>query len=213
MRAQRRVRPFWDMQMAGHVDDALLAFDRTLARDRNYPFGLWAKGFALFEGKQDYSGAIRVGETLMAQPLSETDADRIAQMLTEARKRLAAQGRPAGAPAKSAGTITGSVTLAPSLRAESTANGALFIIARTGDGPPLAVKRIPNPSFPAVFSLGPEDRMLRGAPFEGEVTLVAHLKRDGAAGPSRLGDLEGSPERNPVRVGVAGVRIVLELVR
>ena len=55
--------------------------------------------------------------------------------------------------------------------------------------------------------------MLRGAPFEGEVTLVARLKRDGAAGPPRPGDLEGSPERNPVRVGVAGVRIVLELVR
>lgn len=198
---------------AGHVDDALLAFDRALARDRNYPFGLWAKGLALFEGKQDYAGAIRAWETLMGQPLSETETDRIAQMLTEARKRLAAQGRPRGAPAQLAGTITGTVTLPPSLRAGATTEGALFIIARRGDGPPLAVKRIPNPAFPVAFSLGPGDRMLQGTPLEGDVMLIARLKRDGAAGPPRPGDLEGRPERNPVTVGAADVRIVLHPAR
>ena len=196
----------------GHVDDALLAFDRALASDRNYPFGLWAKGLALFEGKHDYAGAIRTWETLMAQPLSEIDADRVAQMLTEARKRLAAQGRAPGAQVKSTGTITGTVTLGSSVPAMAPMEGALFIIARRGDGPPLVVKRVPNPSFPVAFSLGPEDRMLQGAPFDGQVTLVARLKRDGAAGPPRPGDLEGRPERNPVRIGAADVRIVLHSV-
>ena len=52
-----------------------------------------------------------------------------------------------------------------------------------GEGPPLAVKRIPVPSFPVMFSLGPEDRMSAGVPFEGEVRLSARLKRDGTAGP------------------------------
>lgn len=198
---------------AGHVDHALLALDRALARDRNYPFGLWAKGLALFEGKRDYAGAIRAWETLMTQPLSEIDADRVAQMLTEARKRLAAQGRPRGAPAQLAGTITGTVTLPPSLRAGATTEGALFIIARRGDGPPLTVKRIPNPTFPVAFSLGPGDRMLQGTSLEGDVTLIARLKRDGAAGPARPGDLEGRPERNPVTVGASDVRIVLHPAR
>lgn len=141
---------------AGHANEALLGIERALANDPTYPLGLWAKGITLFEGKQDYAGAIETWETLMAQQLSAVDADRVAQMLTEARKRLAAQASRPGQSARSQGTITGTVSVAASLRAEAPTNGALFIIARKGDGPPLAVKRIPNPTFPVAFSLGPE---------------------------------------------------------
>jgi len=194
---------------AGHGDEALLAIERALTKDPHDPFALWAKGIVLFEAKQDYAGAIQAWETLLAQNLAATDADHVAQMLTEARKRLAAQ--PAGPQqvAKLGGSITGIVTVAPSLRAQIPAGSALFIIARRGAGPPLAVKRIANPTFPVAFSLDPEDRMLRGAPFDGEVTLVARLKRDGRAGPPAPGDLEGKVEA-PVKVGQRGVEVVLD---
>ena len=145
----------------------------------------------------------------MAQNLAAADADRVAQMVTEARRRLAAQAAGPRQEPTSGGTVTGTVTLAPSLRAQVLSGGALFIIARRGDGPPLAVKRIPNPIFPVAFSVGPEDQMLGGTPFEGEMTLVARLKRDGRAGPPAPGDFEGRAA-GPVRVGQRGVEIILD---
>lgn len=114
--------------------------------------------------------------------------------------------------ATSSGRITGTVTLAPSLGARIAAGGTLFLIARRGEGPPLAVKRIAEPAFPLAFTLGSEDVMLRGRPFEGEVTLTARLKRDGTTGPAVSGDLEGATKA-PVRVGQSEVQVVLDQVR
>ena len=51
--------------------------------------------------------------------------------------------------------------------------------------------------------------MLAGTPFEGEVRLLAYLKRDGTAGPPAPGDLEGRAEV-PVRVSQHGIEIVLD---
>lgn len=193
----------------GHGDDALLAIERALRKHANYPFALWTKGMVLFEGKQDYAGAINAWETLMAQKVATADADQVARMITEARKRLATQSAGPSEKPTSAGTITGTVALAPSLRPQVPPGGVLFIIARRGNGPPLAVKRIFKPTFPLAFALGPEDQMVGGTRFEGEVTLLARVKRDGTAGPPAPGDLEGWP-RGPVRVGQRGVEIVLD---
>ncbi len=121
----------------------------------------------------------------MAQHLDPTNADAVAQWIVAARKRLAAQPAEVQQRPEPERTITGTVTLAPQLSPEVPAGGALFIIARQGNGPPLAVKRIPNPSFPVRFALGPAGRMLADTPFAGEVTLLARLKRDGTAGPAR----------------------------
>ena len=76
----------------------------------------------------------------------------------------------------------------------------------------MAVKRIADPTFPTVFSLGPEDQMLGAGPFEGEVTLLARVKRDGKAGPPAPGDFVGEATR-PVKVGDREVEIVLEQAR
>lgn len=192
----------------GHADEALLAVDRALRKNASHPFALWTKGIVLFEGKQDYNGAILTWERLIAQRLGETDADRIAQAIVEARTRLAARDR--GAPAAgSHKAITGTITVAPALRTAVPSNGVLFVIARQGDGPPLAVKRIANPTFPLTFGLGEEDRMVGQRPFEGEVTLVARFKRDGAAGPPGPGDIEGRA-KTPVKIGQRGIDIVLD---
>jgi len=193
----------------GHADRAFLAIERALATDPTYPLALWAKGLVLFERKQDYAGAIQAWETLMAANLAPADADVVARWVTEARQRLAGQPAAPQQAANPGGTITGTVTLAPQLSPEVPPGGALFLIARKGDSPPLAVKRFPNPTFPLTFSLGPEDQMLAGTPFEGEVTLLARLKRNGTAGPPAPGDLEGRV-RGPVGVGQQGVGIVLD---
>lgn len=194
---------------AGHADEALLALERALTGPANHPFALWVKGVVLFEGKRDYAGAIEAWERLMAQRLGETDADRVAQAILEARTRLAATPGRGGSAAESERTITGTITVAPALGVPVPQNGVLFVIARQGDGPPLAVKRIPNPSFPLTFALGPEDRMAGGRTFEGEVTIVARLDRDGAAGPPGPGDIEGRATA-PVKIGQRLVEIVLD---
>lgn len=195
---------------AGHVEPALAALDRALARNPNDHLALWAKGWTLYEGKQDYVGAIAVWERLLAMNLAAADADRIGAVIAEARQKQTASA--AGAPARPASRrseISGTVTVAPSLSGKLPEGATLFLIARKGPGPPLAVRRISSPSFPLAFSLGPEDVMLRGAPFEGEVTLAARLKRDGTAGPPAPGDLGGEAPA-PVRVGQRGVQIVLD---
>lgn len=110
------------------------------------------------------------------------------------------------------GMIVGTISLEPSLLRRVTFGDVLFIIARQGSGPPLAVKRIPNPSFPLPYTLGPEDRILADRPFQGEVEVVAVIKKGGAAGPPRPGDLEGTYPKNPARIGDSHVDIVIDKV-
>jgi tetratricopeptide (TPR) repeat protein len=194
---------------AGHGDAALLAIERALTKAPNDPLALWAMGLVLFEYKQDYAGAISLWETLMAANLTPANADTLAQWIVTARQRLAAQPAGPREVPTPGGIITGTVALAPSLRTQVPIDGVLFVIARQGDGPPLAVKRIPNPTFPVAFSLGRGDQMLAGTPFEGEVRLLARLKRDGTTGPPAPGDFAGEAQ-GPVRVGQHGVEIVLD---
>ena len=88
-------------------------------------------------------------------------------------------------------TLSGMIRLAPALSEAVPPGAVLFIILRQGAGPPLAVKRISQPRFPLPFSVGEEDQMIPGRPFEGPVEVVARLDRDGRAGPPEPGDLEG----------------------
>ncbi len=88
---------------AGHAEDAMPAVDRALAKAPRYRLALWAKGIALFEGKQDYAGAIRTWERLLALDLPPEDAERVAAVIAEARQRLSAEPtrpRPSPRPAR-----------------------------------------------------------------------------------------------------------------
>jgi len=105
-------------------------------------------------------------------------------------------------------TISGVITIAPFLAGDVSPGDVLFIMAkRRGEGPPVAVKRIQGPSFPLAYTLGPGDVMIPGTPFEGKLYIVARLKKDGAAGPPRPGDLEGVYPGNPAMVGETHVHI------
>lgn len=105
----------------------------------------------------------------------------------------AGAARPAPAAGGEAAPITGVVRVAPALEGQLPDGAFLFIIARVGaGGPPLAVKRIPAPSLPLEFSIGPDDRMIKARPFAGQIQLSARIDSDGNATSRSPGDLQGS---------------------
>lgn len=89
------------------------------------------------------------------------------------------------------------------------AGGILFLFVRAAGatgGPPLAVQRIPSPSFPRDFAIGPQDAMIAGGPFPARVSLEARLDLDGNAMTEGPGDLSARAEIEP---GATGVTLTL----
>ena len=89
------------------------------------------------------------------------------------------------------------------------AGGVLFLFVRAAGvmgGPPLAVQRIPSPSFPRDFAIGPQDAMIAGGPFPERVSLEARLDLDGNAMTEGAGDLSARAEIEP---GASGVTLTL----
>lgn len=80
------------LQIGGHTEGALLAFDSALAIDPQYLHALHNKGAVLYELKQDYAGAIQAWEAFLARVPSGADAERIRSRIQDARTRLV-QGR------------------------------------------------------------------------------------------------------------------------
>ncbi len=108
--------------------------------------------------------------------------------------------------------IRGIVEVAPELAGRVPSAGVLFLIARTGEaGPPLAVLRVAEPSFPLVFELGPANRMIPSIPFAGQLRLTARLDQDGDAASRAPGDLQGAAE-GTYAPGATGVTITLSEV-
>ena len=106
-------------------------------------------------------------------------------------------------------TISGLITMAAELQPKVSRPTTVFIIARKDVGPPLAVKKIVDPTFPLAYVLSAEDAMFPGTPFQGEVKVTARIDKDGNAGPAQPGDLEGVASQNPARVGDRNVDIVI----
>jgi cytochrome c-type biogenesis protein CcmH len=107
--------------------------------------------------------------------------------------------------------IRGTIRLAPELEGRVPAGGVLFIMARLGSaGPPLAVKRVPSPSFPFDFEIGPGNRMITSVPFTGPFQISARVDADGnvSKGP---GDLAGDAVEG-VEPGASDVVLLLDEV-
>jgi hypothetical protein len=103
--------------------------------------------------------------------------------------------------------LRGTVRLAAG--ADAPASATLFVIARVGEaGPPTAVLRVPAPSFPFAFVLGPEHRMIAEMPWQGPLIVSARIDLDGNA-MTREGGPEGRSAQ-PASPGDAGIEIVLE---
>jgi cytochrome c-type biogenesis protein CcmH len=144
----------------------------------------------------------------------------VAELPPSPQRRAAPPFMPPAAPAPApvqaeaqpeAQPIRGTIRLAPELEGRVPAGGVLFIIVRLGSaGPPLAVKRIPSPSFPLDFEIGPGDRMITSVPFAGPLQVSARVDADGNV-TRGAGDLAGGAAEG-VQPGAVDVVLVLDQV-
>jgi len=119
---------------------------------------------------------------------------------------------PPAAPAAAGEPIRGRVVLADALAGRVPPGAALFLVARSSDaGPPVAVKRVIDPTFPMDFEIGPGDRMMEGVPFTGPFQLSARVDADQNAATRNPGDLQGQT-RERVAPGASGVELVIDQV-
>lgn len=122
-----------------------------------------------------------------------------------------AEGSATAAASAAAAPISGEIRLAENLAMARPDNGILFVIARPQGarrGPPLAVLRIPNPSFPLDFTIGPENVMIPSMTFAGAISLSARLDEDGNAMTRTAGDIS-SETKEPLSPGDTGVTLLL----
>jgi hypothetical protein len=88
----------------------------------------------------------------------------------------------------------------------------IFVTARrsapaAGPGTLVAAQRLTAGEFPLPFSLGADDVMIPGSPFEGPLTVTARVDKDGDPLTRRRGDLFGQA----LNVGVGAARLVVTL--
>lgn len=108
--------------------------------------------------------------------------------------------------ASEGGEIRGTIRLAEGV---TPGAGILFVIARAGGGPPLAVRKVDAGVFPVEFSIGASDVMMPGRRFEGDIALSARLDSDGNPMTRDPADLSGVVP-SPVQPGATAVEIVLK---
>lgn len=210
---------------AGHTEGALMAFDRALAADSNFPLALWGKGMLLYRARQDLPQARATLEKLLSMTPAGADRDEIQKALADiaqtgsnekggqaGKKKMAlskaqVQAGPQGP------KIQGTISIDPRLKGKADRRAVLFIIVRSADspgGPPLAVKRIESPTFPYSYSIGPGDVMMQGLSLSGKVSISARLDKDGNPMTKEPGTLTGEHKKNPVQVGSRKVDVVLD---
>ncbi|MCP5059237.1 MAG: hypothetical protein GY937_21235 [bacterium] len=116
----------------------------------------------------------------------------------------------AAAPTPNAEPLRGMIRLEDEFENRVPPGAVLFLIARTGPGgPPTAVKRIPDPSFPLEFALGPDDRMIETMPFAGPFRLTVRIDADGNAMTRNPGDLQGEAEGS-FAPGAEGIELLID---
>ena len=148
----------------------------------------------------------------------EPDLSRIFPAPTEADGDSTAGAGPAGAGGEAvlaASTGRSGAAIRGTVHAEGEAplgpGAAVFVIARPAGavgGPPLAVVRVPQPSFPLDFEIGPGNVMIPTMKFEGALELTARLDADGNASTRGADDRE-TPA--PVAASPGDVGVVLQL--
>jgi len=107
-------------------------------------------------------------------------------------------------------TIRGRIVTTPAL-AGDVGGHILFLIARpygAAGGPPMAVVRVPAPSLPLDFEIGPANVMIPSMKFAGQIQLEARLDADGNAMTKEAGDLVADIV-GPLTPGTSDVEIVL----
>ncbi len=203
------------LMQAGHGDGALMAFEKALSRVPNFPMALWGKGMVLYQDRKDFAGAREIFEKLLKLVPPGEERNEVAKVLAEIPTT---GGAPKPTPAATAGSsqsISGKITIDAKLKDKIDPQAALFIIARSAAGaagPPLAVKKIDNPTFPLNYSLSQENVMMQGTPFTGKINIIVRLDKDGNPSTRGAGDLTGEYKKNPAEVGTKNADVILDQV-
>lgn len=192
---------------------------RALKIDPNHGKSLALAGTIAFE-KKEYASAISHWERLAVQiPPDSEMAKGVQASIAEARglmgdKTGGKKGEGAPAAAKSADKaagVSGTVTLAPELKAKAAPNDTVFIFARPAEGPrmPLAILRKKVSDLPLTFTLDDSSAMSTAARLSGtpQVIIGARISKSGDAMP-QSGDLQGAS--NPVNNTAQGVAVVID---
>jgi cytochrome c-type biogenesis protein CcmH len=202
------------LTQAGHADGALLSFDQALTADPDFPLALWGKGMVLYRDKGDLSGARQNLEKLVSLLPPGTERDEI-------QRTIDGLGSGPTAPVQSKEPVTkssrieGTISVDPKLKSKLESRDVLYIVLRSADttgGPPLAVKKVDRPVFPLSYSLGPEDSMVAGTSFSGNLNVSVRIDKDGNAMTREPGSLKGDYKKNPVKIGSQKVDIIIDQV-
>ena len=196
--------------------------ERALAVDPNHLKALSLAGTAAFNRK-DYAGALRHWDKVVRLAPSSEAVQQIQGGIDEARRLTgsavpAASGKPgaarATAPASTAANaaagnaISGTVSLAPALLAETRPEDTLFVFARAAEGSrmPLAILKKQVKDLPLTFTLDDSLAMSPSATLSTaqRVVVGARVSRTGNAVP-QAGDLQGLSA--PMAPSASGLKI------
>jgi hypothetical protein len=114
--------------------------------------------------------------------------------------------------------IGGTIRIEPSLVSRLPKQAVLYLIARPApSGPPIAIKRMPLPTFPYAYTLTQADTgMMPGQEVDlkslDALYLAVKIDQDGKVGPAQAGDMEGVFESNPVAPGTLNADIIIDKV-
>jgi hypothetical protein len=135
-------------------------------------------------------------------------------LAADARQNPAGAPQTEGPPSGTAGAVPGASSDPAAIAVTVTwpapadqpvaSTDVLFLFVRppgATSGPPLAVRRLPAPSFPLSVEIGPRDAMIPGTDFPERVAVSARLDRDGNAMTTGPDDWEATSE--PVAAGGA----------
>lgn len=181
----------------GQDDMALSQLDRVLELFPEHARALTVKGLVFARrgerarARAMWTRALEVGgsQPQIENLLSLLDAE-------EAGESPGSQASPPPAPAASSPVAPNEyrVIVEADVIPGFPQTGTLFVALRAAEGgPPLAVRRIDQPSFPMMISLGAQDMMMAGEAELPEVGfLTVRLDQDGSVGTRGENDLEGS---------------------
>lgn len=212
-------------QQSANNPRSIALIERALKADPKHPKALALAGSAAFD-RAEYAVAIADWQKIADQlPPGSDLAPRVQAMIGEARAKLGTAGatpassmpptplataRPSEATGKvPVGTsVSGTVTLDPSLAAQAAPGDSVFVFARAAGGSrmPLAVQRAQVKDLPLAFHLDDSMAMAPGMTLSSAPQLVvgARVSKSGNAIP-QPGDLAG--ETTGVAPGASNVAI------
>lgn len=202
--------------------DARKLLDDALTADATHQKTLWLLGVAELQAERFPEAVIYWQRLRALLPDGDVVAQRVDEQIAAAQARAMGGSTPpmaAGAtPAPSSGAASGNlanptapssnsgndaasgpqilvtVNIADELAARVVAGDTLFVFVRSpAGGPPLAIRRIDAPTFPASITLTQSDRMLEGMQIEtgADVSIGARVSKSGQA-QAQPGDLQAA---------------------